>query len=121
MLAVHERDDMRFHGRLPGAERGPTARKVTRIRWVNHELEADAAGSLWRLAVRLGFDDVQARRVALKHAGMAGWGFAGLDSGVRSPLFKASTESDQAFEMGRTLFFALDHLLTARREEEICR
>ena len=61
--------------------------------------------------VRYGFDDVSARRAALRHAAAAGWESAAAGVIETSGHIARSPELRQSFETGRALRYATNHLI----------
>ena len=115
MLRSGELESVRLHGRLEPvwsvqAERPNHFARM--VRWVNHELEADAAWSLWQLSLRFGLQDVKARRLALRHAALGGWQIATSGCRALCSHLVASPELREAFEMGRALHSAVNHQIT---------
>lgn len=87
------------------------SQKAAQEPWVNHPLEADLAWSMWQLSVRYGFDDVNARQAALRHAAAAGWESAAAGVIEISGHIARSPELRQSFEIGRALCYSTNHLI----------
>ncbi|EKS72537.1 hypothetical protein BURK_003772 [Burkholderia sp. SJ98] len=101
----------RFVSLTAGGGTATGARKAAQEPWINHPLEADLAWSMWQLSVRYGFDDVSARRAALRHAAAAGWESAAAGVIETSGHIARSPELRQSFETGRALCYATNHLI----------
>lgn len=110
-------DAIRLHGRLVPAtaarEVARMARQKRMVRWEDRDLAAHAAWSEWKLSLRFGLADVKARRLALEHAGMAGWEIASSRCGRYERHFSSSAELAQAFELGRAFHRAVSLKLTS--------
>jgi hypothetical protein len=101
----------RFVSLTAGGGTATGAHKAAQEPWINHPLEADLAWSMWQLSVRYGFDDVSARRAALRHAAAAGWESAAAGVIETSGHIARSPELRQSFETGRALCYATNHLI----------
>lgn len=66
---------------------------------------------MWQLSVRYGFDDVNARQAALRHAAAAGWESAAAGVIEISGHIGRSPELRQSFETGRALCYSTNHLI----------